>query len=136
MENLAIQSGAHSRFNMDPQIPREKFVLLYRTWIRKSLAHEMADEVFVIRDSDHAAGMVTVKHNQNRGDIGLIAVDSMYRGRGYGTLLVRASQIYFINRGCHTTQVVTQKENLQACRLYESCDYTIDRVEYLYHIWI
>jgi dTDP-4-amino-4,6-dideoxy-D-galactose acyltransferase len=136
IESLAIQSGKYSRFAVDPRFPKDKFTSLYKTWINKSLQKEIASEVLVIRDKNKVAGMVTLGEKNRRGDIGLIAVDSNYRGRSYGTNLVYASQKWFVKNGFKVGQVVTQEANLPACNLYTKCGYSINQIEYLYHFWL
>jgi len=136
LEKLAIQSGVYSRFALDTHIPHEKFTDLYKIWIRKSVSGEMADEVLVIMQNNHIAGMVTLAIKNGVGDIGLIAVDEKFRGRKNGQQLVFDSQRWFIQHGCHTACVVTQEDNLPACRLYEKCGYQKTKTEFLYHFWL
>lgn len=135
IQNLAFQSGEHSRFVVDNKIPREKFLGLYSTWIRRSLNKEISEEVFVIRDGKRVVGMVTLGNKNGRGDIGLLAVDRNYRGKQYGQKLVHASQLWFINSGYQFSQVVTQGANIPACNLYKKCGYSVEAVEYFYHFW-
>jgi dTDP-4-amino-4,6-dideoxy-D-galactose acyltransferase len=136
LEKLAVQSGVYSRFALDNNFPYEKFVTLYKTWIQKSVSGEMADEVLVIRQSNHIIGMVTLSNKNGVGNIGLIAVDEKFRGRKFGQQLVWDAQRWFIQHGCHTARVVTQRDNLPACRLYEKCEYRKIRFEYFYHFWL
>jgi len=136
LEELAVLSGACSRFALDPRIPRDKVAALYRTWMNRSLAKEMASEVLVIREGSSVVGVVTLGEKNGRGDIGLIAVDAGHRGRRYGEKLVRAAQKWFIENGYARGQVVTQGKNLPACRLYAGCGYSVEKVEYFYHFWL
>jgi len=136
LERLAVQSGEHSRFASDPNIPREKFIALYTSWIKESVRKTIASEVLVILDSEKITGMITLGEKNGRGDIGLIAVDSEYRGRSYGEKLVRAAQKWFIARGYDQGQVVTQGTNIPACNLYRKCGYSIEHIAYFYHFWL
>jgi len=133
---IAIQSGEYSRFVVDPNITKQKFIDLYTIWINRSLKKEIADEVLVIREHEDIVGVVTLGAKNGRGDIGLIAVDRRLRGRGYGETLVRASQRYFIKNGYMYGQVVTQQANVAACNLYKKCGYSIESVKYYYHFWL
>lgn len=133
---LAVQSGEYSRFAVDPNIPRAKFEELYMRWIDGSLSREIADEVLVIRDDGRIAGMITLGRKGDRGDIGLLAVDQAYRGRGYGEHLVRQAQAWFLDRGYRWGQVVTQGANMAACRLYTKCGYSVEKTEAYYHFWL
>lgn len=136
LEKLAVQSGAFSRFARDNKFPHEKFTALYETWIRKSVSGEMANEVLVIRQNNHIVGMVTLSNKNGVGDIGLISVDEEFRGRKFGQQLVCDAQRWFIQNGCHTAHVVTQGDNLPACRLYEKCGYQKIKIEFFYHFWL
>ncbi len=136
LEKLAIQSGFFSRFALDNRFPHEKFTALYKTWIRRSVSGEIANEVLVIRQHNHIAGMVTLSNKNGVGDIGLIAVDEEFRGRKFGQQLVLDAQRWFIQHGCHTAHVVTQGDNLPACRLYKKCGYQKIKIEFYYHFWL
>ncbi len=133
---LAVQAGEFSRFNRDPQFPHEKFMALYHEWMRKSLVGEMAEKVLIIQESNQIAGMVTLSSEDKHGEIGLIAIDEAFRGKGYGEALVHAAQDWSRQRGFAEAQVVTQRDNQPACRLYEKCGYTLKKLEYFYHFWL
>ena len=136
LENLAIQSGSFSRFARDKRFPQDKFISLYKIWIQKSVKGEMADEVLVIRANDRIAGMVTLVKKKSVGNIGLIAVDEGFRGRKFGQQLVRDAHRWFIEQDCVTARIITQGDNLPACRLYEKCGYQVKLSEFFYHFWL
>jgi dTDP-4-amino-4,6-dideoxy-D-galactose acyltransferase len=136
LEDLAIQVGQFSRFRVDSRIPEDKFIALYKLWIRNSVNRKVADDVLVARDSGKIVGMVTVGKKNERGDIGLFAVDSGMRGRKLGTALVSGARAWARRKGFRYAQVVTQGENVTACKFYEKCGYQIDKIEFFYHFWI
>lgn len=136
LEDLAIQAGIYSRFKIDPRIPDNQFTDLYKLWILNSVNKKMADAVLVARSEDKIIGMVTVGKKGKRADIGLIAVDASMRGKNVGMALVSAAQDWALKNGFGFAQVVTQGENLAACRLYEKCGYHVDKIENIYHFWI
>ena len=136
LENLAIQVGRNSRFGADPRIPEDKLLALYTLWIRNSVNRQVADAVFVVRQSGRVVGMVTVGVKNGRGNIGLFAVDQVLRRKNLGISLVRAAQEWARRKGFRFAQVVTQGKNVAACRLYRKCGYRVDKVEYFYHFWI
>lgn len=136
LEQLSLQAGVFSRFKVDPSIPAGKFVELYKMWIRCSVQREIAESVYVVRHQGAIAGMVTVGEKNGRADIGLIAVDDAIRGMGAGQALVLAARDWGVGRGFASAQVVTQADNLPACRFYEKCGYRADKVENIYHFWI
>lgn len=137
---LAIAAGIFSRFRVDPNIPREKFEALYMQWITASVEKKMADVVLVMRDHESVEqpllGFVTVGKKNDRGDIGLLAVAERARGRGVGTVLVHAAQQWQRAQGLAVGQVVTQGDNIAACKLYQRCGYAPERVDNIYHFWL
>ena len=136
LEALAIHCGKYSRFAIDPKIPYKKFMELYTIWINRSIKKEIADEVFVIREQGKTVGVVTVSGKGEKGYINLIAVDENMNGKGYGEILVRGAQHWFITQGYNVSQVVTQWENIPACNLYRKCGYSLEKIDFFYHLWL
>lgn len=133
---LALESGAFSRFRCDPLFPPELFEKLYYHWMIRAVRKEIAWEVLVVKDMGGTCGVVTLGAKEERGDIGLLAVSSRARGRGFGKCLMRAAEKSFIKHGYAEVQVVTQKRNVIACRLYESFGYRVEKIENVYHFWL
>jgi len=136
LETLAFQAGIFSRFNIDPKFSRKDFERLYKIWIQKSVTKTVADTVLVIKKNDKLVGMVTVGEKNSYGYIGLLAVDESMRGKNIGISLVYAAQKCAAKKGLKFAQVVTQEDNVAACRLYEKCGYLIEKTEYYYHFWM
>jgi dTDP-4-amino-4,6-dideoxy-D-galactose acyltransferase len=133
---LARESGAFSRFRVDPRIAPGVFEAIYDAWIRRSVRREIADDVLVAKHGRRILGLVTVKANADRGEIGLLSVDGAARGRGIGTALVFAAHDSMVRRGCTHSGVATQRANRGACGLYESSGYIVERLERVYHFWL
>jgi len=134
--NLAIQSSEFSRFRLDPLVPRELCDKLYTSWIERSVSKEIAWETLVVKEQNDLLGLITLGTKDGRGDIGLVAVAEHERGKGIGKALVTAADKHFSERGYTLAQVVTQRCNLGACRLYESCGYQIENIENVFHFWL
>ncbi len=133
--DLAIESGIHSRFKVDERIPNSKFEEMYRLWMINSVNKKISDVVLVYKEADKIIGFVTVGKKENRGNIGIIAVDATGRGKGIGKSLVNAAENYCIEIGLKYLQVVTQGKNIPACKLYEKCGFDLESILYFYHIW-
>jgi dTDP-4-amino-4,6-dideoxy-D-galactose acyltransferase len=136
LTRLARDSGAFSRFKLDPHIPPGVFEAIYDAWICRSVKHEIADEVLVARKAARIVGFVSVKTSGALGEIGLLAVGEAARGRGLGHRLVRAAHSAMVRRGCTQARVATQGANVAACALYEAAGYAIQQVEHVYHLWL
>jgi dTDP-4-amino-4,6-dideoxy-D-galactose acyltransferase len=136
LECLAIQSGAHSRYHNDPLFPRELFEKLYLLWITRSVTRQIAREVLVLEDQGKILGMITLGDKEGKGNIGLLAVDPEARRKHIAQTLIRDAQFWFINHGFKIGQVATQKTNIAACSLYESCGYRLEKIQNIYHFWL
>ena len=130
---LAIASGHKSRFVRDPRTTVH-FPGLYRIWIENSVNKSVADEVMVSKYNSEITGFVTLKKNGNTGSIGLIAVDEKMRGMGIGKELLIAADNWYVSNNCDEATVVTQKDNQQACVLYEKAGYTINNIQFIIHL--
>ena len=134
--NLAIESGVYSRFNVDENIKNEKYHELYKQWIINSVNKKIAKEVLIYNQGSDIAGMITLGEKNNKGDIGIIAVNKDYRGNRIASKLIGSAEKYFANLGYSELQVVTQGNNIPACKLYEKLGFNIEKTEYVYHIWL
>lgn len=136
LKKLALHAGTYSRFHTDPKIKTRDFHKLYDRWIKNSVNKSIASRVIVTRQKNKITSMATLGIKNNRGDIGLLAVDENFRGRGLGSKLVYSAQNYFIEKGFSKMQVVTQKANKAACMLYEKCGLHKEKTENFYHFWL
>jgi ribosomal protein S18 acetylase RimI-like enzyme len=133
---LAISAGEFSRFRRDPRIPPAAFRGLYETWIRRSVAGELADCVFVAsRNGGEPSGLVTVRVRDGIGEIGLVSVAEFARGQGIGGLLMNRAMDWIEASGASVAMVVTQLDNTAACRLYERLQFELTDVAHVYHFW-
>ena len=130
--DLSIQSGIYSRFKLDKKLS-PYFEKLYTLWIKNSIENTFADFVLVYRDEDKIVGFLTLKEKETYFDIGLFAVSEKYRGKGIGTaLLTKVDSMIGIGK---EVRVVTQKDNQQACRIYEKHGLSKHSLTYIYHLW-
>ncbi len=137
LTELALASGIRSRYLVDPRMPRECFQTLYRLWIQRSVARQIADAVLVVPGSQVEEGLVTVKaEGDGVARIGLIAVDARCRGRGLGSQLMRAAECWAVQRGCRRMEVVTQGDNQEALALYSRLGYRVDWTQHVWHWWL
>lgn len=136
LEQLALAAGSYSRFKMDSKLPQELFFKLYHEWIKRSVNKSYASDIITIKDHDKIVAMTTLGAKNNRGDIGLLAVDANFRGKNFGTKMVVAAQLYFISQGFTLAQVVTQGANTPARHLYEKCGFKSEKSENCYHFWL
>lgn len=136
LKSLTLQSGAYSRFKIDPNFRNNEFEKLYLEWIEKSVSRILATEILVYNEDKEIKGFVTLILHNNTGSISLIAVDEKQRGKSIGKKLLNAALLYFKEKKITNAEIVTQKANIVACRFYESCDFEVKNIVNVYHLWI
>lgn len=135
LKQLAVDSGVYSRFFVDPKFPRASARAMFEEWMLRSVNRAAADEVLVIRQGVDIVGMVTIGRAGDRASIGLLAVAERCRGQQFGQALVNAAQNWSRDRAFTQMQVVTQRANVAAQRLYVKCGFELEKQEACYHIW-
>lgn len=135
LEQMAYLSGKFSRFYLDEKF-RPYYRPLYYEWIKKSIHREIADDVIVVIDENgDKVGFITLSKTSNIGKIGLIAVNENSRGRGYGIELLSIAEEWYEKNNVNFYNVVTQLDNIPACKLYEKAGYIQSNLKYIYHLW-
>lgn len=142
LRDLALQSGVHSRFRTDPGFGAGYFEKMYTIWIEKSLRRENCRYVLTKTEVDpqgHTtmAGFVTfdIDDQKRWGSIGLIAVDSAFRGAGIGSILMDQVKQLTLYLGLDGFEVATQKENQGACNFYTRNGCYVQSEVDIYHLW-
>lgn len=136
LEAIAVEISQFSRFAHDPKLSTEQVSKLYTAWINNACRKTVAKAVLVIKKQSAIAGMVVIDEKQGRGDLSLVGVKPAYQGQGLGKRLVHAAQNWCLEHNYFISQVITQKTNPKACRLYENCGYQLEKMEYFYHFWL
>ena len=135
MIELARSAGGLSRFARDPRMPRDRFLAMYETWIRRSTSREIADTVIVARQGESLLGLVTVGRRASEASIGLIAVADAAQRRGIGSALLRAAASWTATAGAMPLDVVTQLENGPAVQLYLRNGFRQSDLKHVFHFW-
>lgn len=134
--SLAYQSGIYSRFKLDPNLDSNFFYSLYKEWTVKSIDKSIADYVPVIIGNDGNEAFGTLKLYNDKGVIGLFAVDRNHRRKSLGRKVMQSLINYSASKGIKQLEVATQKQNLEACQFYEKIGFNIQSETFIYHIWL
>ncbi|HUN02304.1 MAG TPA: GNAT family N-acetyltransferase [Niabella sp.] len=133
---LALQSGEWSRFKTDTGFKNGEFKKLYAEWIKGSVEGRIADFILTERnETTQIIGFVTIGMKNDIGKIGLIAVDSKYRGMGVGGKLIARTLALVKSMGGKEVKVITQFANKSAMALYLKNGFEIESQKYIYHWW-
>lgn len=132
---IAHDAHQDTRFYFDGHFDLLKCAELYEIWIEKSVRGSSA-VVLVWEESERPVGYGTANTlPEGGGSIGLVGVDSSYRGRHIGHQLIQQLLEWFANKQVDPVYVVTQGRNVKAQSLYQRCGFTTHSVELWYHKW-
>jgi dTDP-4-amino-4,6-dideoxy-D-galactose acyltransferase len=133
--NLVLQAGLFSRFRLDINFSDKEYEKLYIEWLTKSINKTLAIKTFVVKNGSEIIGITTLGERSKFADIGLVAVDKNFRGRGIAYDLIHSADNTACGLGYDEIKVVTQLQNKGACRLYEKCNFQIESITNVYHYW-
>lgn len=133
--DLAYESGKFSRYKLDKKFSEDRFKKLYQIWIENSINKSFASKIFYIKEKENILGFVTVKINEVKAQIGLIAVSTNAQGKGLGKKLLLKTENYCLENNIKTLQIPTQFENIAACKFYEKMGYQISDKIIVKHYW-
>lgn len=135
--HLALLSGAYSRFRIDKSFPPGSYERLYTHWIKQSVNHTLATDVFCYMNEEQLPkGLITVDIKGDSGSIGLVSVDEDYRQKGMASALIRYAITYLYHYQIKDVSVVTQLANRPACHLYEKNGFSLVSVTDIWHWWL
>jgi dTDP-4-amino-4,6-dideoxy-D-galactose acyltransferase len=136
LEELALQSGAWSRFRRDPRLAPTVFPSLYRRWLHRAFTAPGYEVLQYQALSQPIQGLLTLATAARHTIVDLLAVDAGARGQGLGRQLLEAARQRALQQGHAEIQVTTQLDNAGACRFYESCGFGPGSVTNIYHLWL
>lgn len=136
VKKLALVSGVFSRFKKDTNFRNNEYERLYLQWITNSITDKDKTHTLIYIIENKIVGLLTLSiTNKNLAEIGLVAVDENYRGRGIGKQLLIKAFMLSQELGVNDIQVVTQIENKPALKLYYSVGFSIKNIINIYHYW-
>jgi ribosomal protein S18 acetylase RimI-like enzyme len=133
LRQLAETIGETSRYFKDPRIPPAAARRVYETWISNSLYGGYAQDVILAFRDDRLIGLHTLRARDGVLTVDLIGVVPEAQGDGLGTVLlqagVRAGEALRTSR----VRVVTEAENIPACRMYQRHGFLLTSTELVWH---
>jgi dTDP-4-amino-4,6-dideoxy-D-galactose acyltransferase len=133
--NLVLRAGLYSRFRIDENFKNQEYERLYIEWLYKSINKSIAFKTLIAKKGSDIIGITTLGRKTHDAHIGLVAVDENFSGQGIGYNLVHSADTVASEMGLSKIKVVTQSKNKSACRLYEKCNFHIEKITNIFHYW-
>ncbi|GHT28281.1 hypothetical protein FACS18942_08560 [Planctomycetales bacterium] len=144
LERLAVQSESLIRIKRDPELSLN-YERLFLTWINRSVSGEIADSIWTWKEDGKHIGLVTIRkivsaHQTSgvpefEGRIGMLALDSEFRGRSIGKQMFAACDFWCSSLGIPTVSLIIQKDNEQTISICKKIGYETASEVTIYHYW-
>lgn len=135
MIQMSRRVARSSRFFYDNNIPNQKVYEMYEIWLQKSVTKEMANHVLVFERDKEILGFATIKINEDKAVVPMLAVDSNHEGKGISFLLLQAVEGFLIKSDLKYLYSETQAKNLKALKVYERFGVKCNESHAVYHLW-
>jgi GNAT superfamily N-acetyltransferase len=115
-------------YPMDPAVIQEKL---------SSLAESPTDRILVAESGGQVVGIVSfhitplLHEESDAGRVTAMVVDSEFRGKGIGTLLLREAEQWAWSCGCSRVEITSGDHRPDAHRFYEGHGYRCDERRFL-----
>lgn len=124
-----------TRFYRDPRLSDERCDELYRTWAERDIGRE-SNSCLICTFKERTAGFSTaVCTGDKNAKIGLIGVDTEFRGCGVGQALLKNTAGMLWEKGIEHLIAVTQLASIGAMRMYERAGFLLRETSVVLHLW-
>lgn len=130
---LADTVGRTSRYFRDENVPRAVATRIYVEWLENSLYRGYAPDAVLAFAGERLVGVNTLRFHGEAGTIDLIGVVPGSQGGGVGRALLCEGVRICRERGATTIRVVTEAENVAACRFYQRHRFLLTATELVWH---
>lgn len=134
--DIAYDSFVNDRFHADANFDKQKVKERKRAWAVNA-CNGYCDAVLTVYSDKNVAGFVACKIDKEKkiGWIDLIAVDGLFRGKGYGLQLLESAKSYFYQKGYSYICVTTQDSNKASMSMYLHSGFKISHCNKILHKW-
>lgn len=124
-----------SRFTHDPQL-RDKVKQMYALWFDQMISDQSGAMVIIPeKQSNLPVALVGCSVADNIGALVLVGVDSRFRGKGLGAMVVKSAIWWLYEHGAKRIKVKTQASADSAVSLYEKAGFVLEASQTIYHVW-
>lgn len=134
LRKMAYRSGHLSRFRVDPLLADEYFTRIYDAWLARTIKARPNAGIYITRQHNRIAGMVSAEWSEGKGKIGLLSVKPSCQGQGLATTLINHLLTVLAGSMANSVEVKTQLTNTGARALYIKNGFTEKERAFVYHL--
>jgi len=106
----------------------------YRKWVENAIVGIYDDFCYVIENEAKITGFITLKKNQNKLEIRLLAIEKKFHSRGFGKSLISFAENLALTLQCNSLSVISAGKNMKATQFYINSGYNIEKIESWYYL--
>ena len=110
--------------------------LMFQIWVEKSVRGEFDDELYCLYNETDILAFCSLKYKGNAASIGLLGINSAYRGKGLGSLVLKRVFQLLYKRRVTDVVVITQGKNSSALHLYQKSGFCVAVLTLCYYKWL
>jgi len=114
-------------------VSKELIDSFYYTWLKKAILGKFDDICFIYELDNLPIAFITLKINNKKANIGLIAVSPNFQGKGIGYKLIQHSERFLLQKGVEIFNVRTQGSNILAQNFYIKNSFFIDSLKFWFY---
>lgn len=133
---IASESFKYSRFFNDTKLASPNAEKIYSIWTKNSFMRE--EKYFVVSKCDNYINgyiIFNINVNEESATIELIAIKNGDQGKGVGKKMINGLEQFLSSRGVRRVLVGTQVENVEAINFYSKCNFHLNSISSVYHLW-
>lgn len=133
IQYLADTIWITSRYYHDEKIENQKAKSIFFNWVNNVLSQRYWDAGFVLDIDWQIAGILNLIITDKRGFIDLIGIVPELQWKWYGKQLMYQWIQYLQGLWITDIYVTTEWENIAANKFYQKNDFTLEKIELVYH---
>jgi hypothetical protein len=134
IEEIAAHAFRHGRYHADPRFPRELADRRYRRWVRTACrSADPLDRVYVLGAPGTVKGFFQLRLDQDRAEVGIIAVTKGLQGSRAGPELLIGTQLALKAEGVRWLTAKISAANAAVVDLVARLGYRFRQPEAVFH---
>jgi dTDP-4-amino-4,6-dideoxy-D-galactose acyltransferase len=125
-----------SRYYRYQKFDKDNIDLMFQIWIEKSVLGEFDDELYCLSNEMDILAFCSLRYKVNAASIGLFGINSAYRGKGLGNLILKRVFHLLYKRQITDVAVITQGKNSSALHLYQKNGFCVSMITLCYYKWL
>ena len=134
IQDIAYSTFKFDRYHLDGRFDPEKASERYAYWVNNS--YNDGEDILYLDYNGNSAGFSVINISRDKAYLGLIGLDTAYKGKGLGISLFSATCQYIKDKGVKEVSTTASLNNISALNMYAQCGFRFRDPVYVLHKWL